>query len=194
LQLILSAAVTAAWIRSVYVDDTFVWQRSEGPSQSFQHLQIRIASGHVRIGYSDWQLAPPAGPVPLGAWRFTRRTTSVAGDPTRRGRVPFLRFFTRSDSSTVSLPAPYGRVRWRSRDADISVPLWGLAAVLALPPALWWGPRWLRRRIRRRKGLCLHCGYGTPRPARRSPEALLTTGPSPGLSTTPSPGPHPERA
>jgi hypothetical protein len=173
--LTLCAAVIVLRVRASFDYDSFAWKRENVAAESVQSMTIGNGVGSIRLSYFERRLEPPAGPAPLDPWEFRFRKSR----PSRNLR-PYL-YVGRTTFSRVSMPLPYGTVQQRDRVVELIMPHWVLAAALALPPALWWGPRWLRRLARRRKGLCLRCGYdvrastekcpecGTPVPPRAAP-------------------------
>ena len=85
-----------------------------------------------------------------------------------------------SSRPPVSTPTP-GQGLWQKlgfyyrgdtfEDTYLSVPFWSLAAVTGLPLLLS-ATTWRRRHraLRRRKGLCVHCGYDLRATPHRCPE------------------------
>lgn len=63
----------------------------------------------------------------------------------------------------------FGSNASRTRFCILRLPYWFVATASAVLPALALGRR-LRTRRRRRRGLCLHCGYDLRRSAQRCPE------------------------
>ena len=61
----------------------------------------------------------------------------------------------RPQTRTTSMPLPSGRV---ISQRMIGIPFWPIAWLFAMPPAIAWQRRRLRRR-RQRRGLCARCGY-----------------------------------
>jgi hypothetical protein len=77
----------------------------------------------------------------------------------------------RPQARTTSMPLPSGRV---INQRMIGIPFWPIVWLFAMPPAIAWQRRRVRRR-RQRQGLCARCGYDLRASAGRCPECGLTT-------------------
>jgi hypothetical protein len=127
--------------------------------------EVANGTGRIQVVHYERRFEPPAGPVPLGPWEVTwwKRPPHPLPQP------PFAHG-AHTTFARIPMRLPYGTVRQRDRDFFVIVPHWALIAATGVPPALWRGPSWLRRRMRKRKGLCLKCGYDVRASADKCPE------------------------
>ena len=158
--LVLCLAVAVLWVRSYWIVDTFSWC-----SRLDDHL-VASAGGRIAYGDARW----PNGRVVVRLRHDAARRNGPAWFE-RPDHVDGFRFIG-FEYSKEALPRRSGRV-WLS----FYVPPWRLlaipyGAVLALalihPAARWMA--WGRRKGRRRRGLCVQCGYDLRASGARCPE------------------------
>lgn len=161
LYLLLSVAAGTLCVRSYFSDDSIAL------SHGAYRLSAHSSGGRVALAYCnaaslghtggstvrwDWAGVTPA----QGAWAalgFERGRVDVARPTPFMGDLPMLgRLFS------VAVPGHYIRVPW-----------WLVVALATIAPAAWL-VRAGRRRGRRRKGLCIACGYGLRASPGRCPE------------------------
>ena len=189
LLLTVSALTVAAWVRSYWVIDE--WSMANDDGEVVAVLSFRGAIHHTRSGTSAaprrWSYDEHR--VPDGAtwahlytmpghvaWRrfgFVRiqRRPAGAGPVTPFGTPAGA---TASGAAATAPVAYVGRqsvtpwLIFASYDAWI-VPYWALAAATGFVPATWL-PWFARRFLRRKRGLCIRCGYDLRASSDRCPE------------------------
>jgi hypothetical protein len=135
------------WVRSHFVGDGVVWKPSDAPP----YYRAYVGRGGVRIGGGRYDFDRPP--------HFSH---SPDPTPTRQpGHHPgiladWLGFDFHRGLDSKGMPS-----------IDAIFPLWAVALVSAVPPALWLRRVRLDRRLRSRmkEGRCRRCGYdlrGTP--------------------------------
>ena len=152
LSLLVCAAACAWWVRSHHVGEGVVWKPDDDPP----YYRVYVGRGVVRLGggryafdyrgYFDYS----ASPTP------TRQRGYHPGTLADRFDFDFHR-----GSDTKDMPT-----------FDVIFPLWSVALVAAVPPAMW-ARRFRRDRTRRRRdaaGQCLRCGYDLRATPGRCPE------------------------
>ena len=191
LVLLIACVVTlVAWVRSYWVIDE--WSMANDDGQVFAVLSYQGAVHHTRAGGNSaprrWSY--DSHDVPDGAtwahlyttpgylaWqrfgfvRVQRAKPLVAGQVMPFGTPPGATntavawagqagFGSRQSVTPWLIMAPY--------DAWV-VPYWALAVVTGVVPAMWvlW---FVRRVVRRRRGLCVRCGYDLRASTDRCPE------------------------
>jgi hypothetical protein len=155
-----SLTVAAFWVRSYWVVDTFSWS-----STSEDHL---LASGGGRLVYAD------------ANWPNRRVAVTLRHDRTARAAAMWFERPAHTDGfrimgfeySASILPYNTGTIYlsfylppWRL----IAIPYGGVLA-LSLLPLLSVPGGWARRKRRRKRGLCVRCGYDLRASVGRCPE------------------------
>jgi len=118
-------------------------------------LRLSLSGGALRAEYIRMTLDPPAD---WSIWPGPGSMSGGVGKPTRTIKNPLFEWeHTRYGDVTYRM-ASYSGVQTTSQ-GHVRIPLWGPMVLFLLYPAinLVRGP--LRRWRRRRKGLCLRCGY-----------------------------------
>jgi len=186
----LAAVFTAAlglWICSYFVVQDLTWLDPKGPS-------IGMASSRGTIGLY-WSLEPypymenarllytASGPVmhPIELWWWGREESGSAPPSARRD--PVWRWNLGSFAYQVrwhkAWSEKHRQIEFTTVEARLLViPNWFVCLVTAPLPARWFYVHF-RQRKRRRRGLCLHCGYDLRASKDRCPECgkpFLTKG------------------
>jgi 4-amino-4-deoxy-L-arabinose transferase-like glycosyltransferase len=167
----------AMWVRSHWIRDTWIWATPQDESRRWSTEYI-IES---KVGYVEF-------------FHRKMRTNLV------RPRTIYIRRVIESDfernvyaTQTINLARPTVKMLGigfstrhtvlsdlEAHSVSLRLRYW-LIALLAAIPWFVWTMRWTRRRYRRRRGLCLVCGYDL----RASPERCPECGtPVPARSTT----------
>jgi hypothetical protein len=156
-----------------------------GVTYTAYELRGGSVSSHRGAVQAQWQVSfrlvddtPRARPLqPEGRWRFFSQPLARSNEagfldgPEARGVVGF--WVVRRTT-----PAPLRPGQRPDYDVrDVFVPYWFLAAVTGVLPLLQL-VRALRRRARRRRGLCVHCGYDLRETSGRCPECGTTAAPA----------------
>jgi hypothetical protein len=159
LSLILCLLLLACWMRSYWVIDTVSWGTATADHQ--------LSSGGGRLIYADAQWPNGRAPFPAQRSRIPRDTPAWFENPTHSDGFRFLGF----EYSTEASPYIMDQNLW------FFVPPWKMVAVP------YWAPFTLaslhplarrlaasRRASRRRRGLCVDCGYDLRASGARCPE------------------------
>jgi len=155
LMLVMCVVVVLVWVRSHWVADGFFWKRQEG------RVRVVSASG-VMLWVSEKPLTGGRFLSDVG-FGYTRQPPHDVLD-----RVKAIREtewgWRRAGLTVVGGRSALGPVR------SVSFPYWMVVLVLGLLPS--WRFVWLdvRRRRRRRAGLCVRCGYDLRASNERCPE------------------------
>ncbi len=181
--LVLLVGVCVLWVRSYFIGERWLWQRSvaieqgsieKGLTVQYQFGRIRLISKNVVHKGTAVVAAAVANPRDIGRVRFKRRTTAgpaprpliVLAPHEDRSLWNSLGFYFSSNEYTLTLRPPSGMA---FRGWSVTLPLWFPAAVLSILPARW---LWRARRIRddRARGHCHPCGYDLRATPDRCPE------------------------
>ena len=120
---------------------------------SFTEWEVRGVTHRLRSSFDAWNA--PGDPVPLHGLRSDGWQRSYFGVHLKGHREEY------GDWNIVN----------RDRICTLLVPLWAIAAPLAILPALWLlRARPALRRRRLKAGLCLQCGYDVRASPERCPE------------------------
>jgi hypothetical protein len=170
---VLCVATCVLWVRSYTVEDTIIWQRSDGgrwastaSGRLFLTADVADWSGEPADFYGIRHTSAPPDPVASEAWMYVLNISP--GDHWTHwewGGFAWTRFVGSGNSK-----------------AQLVLPLWTLAAAATVLPlgslARHYRAR-RRRRRRARRGLCTACGYDVRATPDRCPECGVV--PSGGL-------------
>ena len=177
------ALVVLVIVRSFVVRDEIDWSRMSGPEPLSAEARkllreqrgddagfitrrqsgtCALLRGRLLINWADSRSTaigePQQGYLDEAVNRSRRRWQWLSGpsenimfNDTRAGILGTLGF----DWHTKSTPPVQG---WELSSGDVMFPLWPIALLTAIWPAVWLR-RFLRDRHRRRSGLCVGCGY-----------------------------------
>jgi hypothetical protein len=183
LSLVLAVATGVLWTRSHDGDDMLLLHRADAddPEVCYRFHGLGSSEGAVRIFSGSgsylleiWQslLKSPnaVSPVPGTGWRLRpRRSSPISPAGIAKGAQESLEFAGVGRYRISFVVAPHQRhgvVVWL-------IPHSYLLTLFSLPPGLYLtlaARRGLRRRSRRRRGLCLDCGYDLRATPGRCPE------------------------
>ena len=158
LSLLFCLAAAALWVRSAWASDTLRFQRRNEETKAYEQYSVRSFNGRGEVTGDCRDYVPRSQYPALGPWRVTY----TAGPPWLHGSRWLSGDFMlsrRGQEVMRARPEPLGRVRERSRVLVLHFPHWAVVLALGTPPTLWWIVPRLRRCLRRRKGLCISCGY-----------------------------------
>ena len=140
LSLLLCVATLALWVRSYRIGDAVGW-----PGETL----AATYEGKLHFSFIDKKIANENPWNTVTVWQWSDRT----------GRRPVPRFaFAGFAYTTIGTPA---------LSTDYAVPMWFVALLFAVAPAVW-----IRRLLspRSRAGHCPHCGYDLRATPERCPE------------------------
>ena len=153
LSALLLLATAAAWARSCFVGDTWVWYGD--PDCVDCYSTLRSANGRLRYTWSDTSLLsglnPPPGHTRTADPGSVMYPIGLTGDT--HFQIPGLRY-----DAYLTVPGRLAQIHY-------ALPL----ALSAPLPLLWW-LRYRRTRGRRASGLCVTCGYDLRASPGRCPE------------------------
>jgi hypothetical protein len=165
LSLLLAAAVVVLWVRSYERADWVQWQRSRltGPRQHLVVMELFAAHGML-VFTRDTQRANL--PAQVGDEEAELIAGSGRPDGVRLDRfTPHALLDGLTDSDFWPRYGFLAETRGFDAGADggswytvVTLPLWALVVLAALPPAVRLPP-YARRRSRTRRGLCPRCAY-----------------------------------
>jgi hypothetical protein len=147
LSLILCLLILAIWIRSYWVTDTFFWGTAKADHQ--------FSSTGGRLIYADAYWPHGRAPFSLAHGSTSRKANEWLENPTHTDGFRFIGFeysaqvFPQIDPTVWFFISPFRM---------IAIPYWTPFALSTLHPLLRFVSQ-SRRLRRRRRGLCLDCGY-----------------------------------
>jgi len=165
LSLLLCLAVCVLWARSYQLMDEVTWRHIGGVRWA------RTSKAHLEVGAYVTNSAP-SQPGDSFGFKYRRERANLPMNP-------FL--YLGPDVGDMNFSWERGDFAWYSKsnavtgylDAELIVPFWGIAAVMAVTP-LGWTTLWWRSRVRNRRykslGLCPFCGYDLRATPSRCPE------------------------
>ena len=171
--LLLCVALTVLWVRGWWLADSIEFYRGSLDRHSRDGVRVTSGYGAVRVRWSRARLLDASGqiPIPFGEWHLGRRfTTRRRADRLPIQWRPWRYHATAPSYGRMDLPQYGGIVGSVFVFESFSLAHWVLVAVTAAPPALWWGVPAVRRRVRRRRGRCVVCGYDLRGGTGRCPE------------------------
>jgi hypothetical protein len=168
--------VVAVGVRSFLVQDAVTWSMmSEEPmTEAAMHFAAsRHFTGNFIALYRFRSISVLRGIVSVRRYE-TQTPLSRWDDPFKDHVNKAQRVWTRAPATEAARgyqpggargrlgfsarTMPVRGVQWKGTEQDITFPLWPIALVTAIAPALWL-KRALRDWRRRRRGLCVACGY-----------------------------------
>jgi hypothetical protein len=196
LSLLLCVMFSALWLRSYWVRDIYSWERNnmhsladesgdlsaKPPSRPREPYLFRdvseltCARGGARLRWERVELHAFSG-VPWPAPGFTHEDRPIVGTyPSAARPLPTGTWLDWSCAGFEAVAAEQGqrpaatellRTWWKER--SVTVPLWAITVVTALPPA-WHLARRARHRRRTTDTPCPSCGYDLRATPERCPE------------------------
>jgi hypothetical protein len=153
-----AAGERPGWLPASWAAAADSGERSRGTSWGFSWLESEIGRYSLRRDEFGWPFRAVV--------RYSAGVPHVPGD-SFRGEA--MRAFFAEFDAAAGLRAGVNLPRWVPRDTSLGpeVAVWpqwpGLVMNVALYAGmvllLWWGPGAARRRVRRRRGWCVACGY-----------------------------------
>ena len=183
---LLSVAVLVLWVRSYFVGDNVGWSRPAPDGMSVARMfAVRSAGGRLLLENFRADL-PTFNEAELADLRkYAGPGRPADGFAWHTGNIPFpagvLGFHYEATDRGMLYHLAGGRQHGRLRMFNASAPHWAVAALLAAGP-LWRFTATRRRREldrRRRRGLCLVCGYDVRASPGECPECGTTSAPRP---------------
>lgn len=159
LSLLVCICALTLWIRGYHQYESFGWASNDKGS-------ITLASSLGRLEFIIYRVLP------------SQRSDFTHDKKFYHFETPPIDLEQNLTLSTLSVTRPTIRIpgftlvnapAMGTDNFIILVPTWSVAAIAALPPALWGGRR-LRRRNRSRPGFCAACGYDLRASLDRCPE------------------------
>jgi len=148
-----TVALASLWTEIV------LWDRQKPPpfgkSTLNPRLRLSLSGGSLRAEYVHMALYPPAD---WTLWPGPGTMSGGVGKPTRTVNNPFFEWEHTRYGDVTFQTANYVGVQTTSQ-GQVRVPLWGPIVLLLVYPAISLARGPIRRRRRRRKGLCVCCGY-----------------------------------
>jgi hypothetical protein len=137
--LLLCVAVVSLWARSYSVGHYLTYRATHlgATTPRLTCIELAVGCGAVSLSGIEWTTNADSSP-PVGWFCWS----AIAKDQSGAGPLGF------------QIAWPAARRPWEMWSADLALPLWFPAALLAAAPGLA-----LVRRLRPRPGLCTACGY-----------------------------------
>jgi hypothetical protein len=147
--------VISLWIWTAGAKCIVAWSHTGDLSQN-ETLVLASGGGVLSLWYE--QIVIDKAAPPFRPWRMDVSRKRDHG--VRRWMSLDFRAHPESTyfANTEVIPG-VGPVGHRWSEVDVAAPHWSVAALLAAPSLVWRAARAARRHSRRRKGLCLRCGY-----------------------------------
>jgi hypothetical protein len=145
--LILCLLILAIWTRSYWITDSFHWGTAKADRQ--------FCSTGGRLIYTDAHWPNGRAPYPFTHRRAPRTTPTWLEDPTHTDGFRLAGFEYSAQVFPQTVPPVWFFIPPFRMTA---IPYWAPFALVALHPVARFARR-SRRLGRKRRGLCIHCGY-----------------------------------
>jgi hypothetical protein len=180
ISLVISVTAAGMWLRRTNLSDRFFWVSSRGPTEgraaTLRSRNVVFTGGIVRFDQTFDDVVQYETQF-WTMWTNNRFAYEVA----QPGGFAWPLVWGRGDRKSQTYLEGHGfglatsddtSPHYRSRSFVIVLPLWFICALFAIPPLLWEirYRRWIIRWRRKRRGLCLNCGYDLRATPERCPE------------------------